>query len=76
MRGVAIESEIRRAAYIHASLLDSFIALTEAELADHDSGFIAESLQELLETLRSERRAYGSVGGVMAVPMAVIENAA
>ncbi|QJE72581.1 hypothetical protein HHL28_05240 [Aerophototrophica crusticola] len=76
MRGVMIESEVRHSARVHAGLLDSFIALTEAELARHANGFVEESLRELLETLRNERRAYGVIGGVAPVLMPVIENAA
>ncbi len=76
MRGVAIETEIRRSCHVHARLLDAFIALTAAELDRHSSGFVGESLQELLEALRTERKVYGVAGGIMPMTAPVIENAA
>lgn len=74
MRGFAIESEIRHSCRVHAGLLDAFIALTQAELERHGPGFIEESLGELLETLRNERKAFGAVGGVMPVSLALVAN--
>lgn len=76
MRGAVIETEIRHSCSVHASLLDSFIELTQAELAQHNPGFVEESLAELLESLRSERRLYGVIGGVRPVVVPAIENAA
>ncbi|HYE52102.1 MAG TPA: hypothetical protein VEB20_21075 [Azospirillaceae bacterium] len=76
MRGFAIESDIRHSCRVHARLLDSFIDLTRAELEQHGPGFVEESLRELLESLRSERRAYGVLAGVVPVSKPVIENAA
>jgi len=76
MRGSAIKEEIRIACHVHARLLDSFIALTEAELGRHESGFVEESLQEMLESLRSERKSFGALGGVVLLPGPRIEHAA
>jgi len=77
MRGFAIESEVRHSCRVHARLLDAFIEMTSAELQNHNSSaFVAESLQELLETLRSERKAYGALGGMVVVTGPAIENAA
>lgn len=76
MRGVAIETEIRRSCHVHARLLDAFIALTTAELDRQGPGFVEESLQELLETLRTERKIYGIAGGIMPIQTPAIENAA
>jgi hypothetical protein len=76
MRGPAIESDIRQSCHVHARLLDAFIALTAAELERCAQGFVEESLSELLETLRSERKVYGALGGVMPIQAAGIENAA
>lgn len=78
MRVAERDCEISHSCRVHARLLDTFIALTEGELAEQETGgFVQESLQELLETLRIERRTYG----LMAVPVLVarrtrIENAA
>jgi len=76
MRGFAIDTEIRHSCHVHARLLDAFIALTQAELSNHAPGFVEESLGELLENLRAERRAYGALGGVMPAPAPAIVNAA
>ena len=67
MRGVSIDQEIRHSCRVHASLLDAFIALTQAELERHGPGFIEESLTELLESLRGERKVFGALGGVVPV---------
>jgi hypothetical protein len=76
MSGTAMENEVRLAATVHARLLDQFIQLTEKELQNHTDGFIAESLLELLGVLRTERRTYGSISGVVSVMFPDIGNAA
>lgn len=64
-----VADEVRNACRIHARLLDSFIALTEKELAQLAPGFAEESLLESLEKLRAARKSYGSLGGVTPVEM-------
>ncbi|MFC7332962.1 hypothetical protein [Rhodocista pekingensis] len=76
MRGIAIESEVRHSCRVHARLLDAFIDLTREELGRHTPGFVEESLRELLETLRTERKLYGSLGAITPVAHRPIENAA
>jgi hypothetical protein len=76
MSGIAMEKEVRLAATVHARLLDQFIQLTEKEMQGHPDGFIAESLQELLGVLRTERRTYGAISGVASVMFPNIGNAA
>lgn len=68
--------EVRRAALVHARLLDSFIQLTEKELGQQDAGFVEESLRELLDLLRTERRTYGTASGVVKVMFPNVGNAA
>ncbi|WP_448205094.1 hypothetical protein [Azospirillum sp. sgz302134] len=65
-----VADEIRKACRIHARLLDSFIALTEQELAKLAPGFAEESLLESLEKMRAARKSYGGMAGVVAVEMA------
>jgi hypothetical protein len=76
MSGNAMEKEVRLAATVHARLLDQFIELTEKEMQNQTDGFIAESLQELLCVLRTERRTYGAISGVLSVMFPNIGNAA
>ncbi len=59
--------EVRKACRIHARLLDAFIAMTENELSQLSSGFAEESLLESLENMRSARKSYGSMAGVITV---------
>ena len=59
--------EIRAASRIHARLLDAFIKLTDDELSRSRHGFAEESLQELLEKLRSERKEYGVTAGLIGI---------
>ncbi|HYC05522.1 MAG TPA: hypothetical protein VED40_19680 [Azospirillaceae bacterium] len=76
MRGYAITSDLRHSCRVHARLLDAFIELTTAELERHGPGFVEESLNELLESLRADRRNYGMLAGVVEVEAEMIENAA
>ncbi|UEM23348.1 hypothetical protein JL100_011645 [Skermanella mucosa] len=52
---------------VHARLIERFIEVTESELAGQSDPFVRESLQDLLSTMRDDRRGYGMIGGVMAV---------
>lgn len=74
MRGAALDLEIRHSCRVHAKLLDAFIALTEAELERHGPGFIEESLTELLDSLRQDRRTFGTLAGVVAMPRLPLEE--
>lgn len=67
MRRLPIDADLRQSAQVHARLLDQFMAITRQELARHESAFVQESLQELLGTLRDERRTYGMLGGATPV---------
>jgi hypothetical protein len=67
MSSFKVAEDIRTASRIHARLLDAFIALTMDELAVLPTGYVEESLRESLESLRAERRAYGTMAGVMPV---------
>lgn len=62
-----VADEVRKACRIHARLLDAFIDLTENELAQLNPGFAEESLRESLEKLRTARKSYGAMAGVVAV---------
>jgi hypothetical protein len=48
-------------------LIERFIEVTEAELAGQTDTFVRESLEDLLYTMRHDRRGYGALGGVMPV---------
>lgn len=76
MAGRDAVDEVRRAALVHARLLDSFIQLTEKELVQQEEGFVEESLRELLDLLRTERRTYGTASGVVKVMFPSVGNAA
>ena len=52
---------------VHARLIERFIDVTESELAGQSDPFVRENLQDLLSTMRDDRRGYGMIGGVMAV---------
>ncbi|WP_207459560.1 hypothetical protein [Azospirillum sp. SYSU D00513] len=65
-----VADEVRQACQIHARLLDAFIDLTQRELESLAPGFVSESLTESIEKLRIARKSYGSLGGVIAVPVA------
>ncbi len=67
MRRFPIDAELCQSAQVHARLLDRFMAITRQELARHETDFVQESLQELLTTLRDERRTYGTLGAVAPV---------
>ena len=67
MRNPVIASELRSACRVHARLLDTFIELTRAELDRQTCTFAQESLRETLETMRADRKAYGALGGLIAV---------
>lgn len=71
MPGLTIAAELRKACRIHARLLDAFIDMTEKELHQVPPGFAEESLREALEEMRSARKQYGSMAGVV-----VVSNAA
>ena len=70
-----VADEVRKASQIHARLLDAFIDLTQRELDLLPPGFTAESLAESIEKLRIARKSYGSLGGVIAVPVAASQAA-
>ena len=67
MRTPVIAPEIRSACRVHARLLDTFIELTRAELDNQTCTFAQESLRETLEMMRADRKAYGALGGLIAV---------
>jgi hypothetical protein len=67
MRNPVIASELRSACRVHARLLDTFIELTRVELERQTCAFAQESLRESLELLRADRKAYGALGGLIAV---------
>lgn len=71
MKTVMLSDEVRHACRVHARLLDRFIEATRVELEKTDCAFTQESLGEFLETLRSDRRIYGAIAGLVTV-----ENAA
>lgn len=48
------------AAFVQARLLDQFIAVAR-EAQDRESGFTHESLNDLIDTLRDERRSIGTM---------------
>jgi light-regulated signal transduction histidine kinase (bacteriophytochrome) len=62
-----IPAELRNACRTHARLLDGFIELTRAELDKQSCSFAQESLREMLEALRSDRKHYGTLAGLVAV---------
>ena len=61
------DNRIAQSSRVHARLIDSFIKVTEAELASQTDPFVRESLQDMLAVLRDDRRGYGVLGGVTAV---------
>ena len=61
------DHRIAQSSRVHARLIDNFIKVTEAELAGQADPFVRESLQEMITTLRDDRRGYGILGAVMAV---------
>jgi hypothetical protein len=66
-----VSTEIRTACRAHARLLDAFIEMTRAEMDRHHSSFAEESLREMLEIMRNDRKKYGALAGLIPV-----ENAA
>ncbi len=58
---------IAQSSRVHARLIERFIEVTEAELASQTDTFVRESLEDLLYTMRHDRRGYGALGGVMPV---------
>jgi len=73
MRRSHVAADINEACLVHARLLDSFIELVREELKATDSAFLEDSLNEMMEQLRSERRLYGTVTPLVRLvpPMAV-----
>jgi len=55
-----IHPELEDAAFVQARLLDRFISMAR-EVQDTESGFTKDSLSDLIETLREERRTVGQV---------------
>jgi hypothetical protein len=53
-----VNTRLQDAAFIQARLLDNFIALAREE-QDRAAGFTRDSLGDLIESLREERRALG-----------------
>ena len=76
MRRPYISAELRDACRTHVRLLDKLIELTASELEASSSDFTTESLQELLESMREERRTYGAFASPVTVYTAQIDNAA
>jgi hypothetical protein len=58
---------IAQSSRVHARLIERFIEVTEAELAGQTDNFVRESLEDLLHTMRDDRRGYGTLGGVLPV---------
>lgn len=54
-----LKGDLQDAAFVQARLLDQFIALAR-ETVDTETGFTRESLNELLESLRDQRRSMGT----------------
>ncbi|MFM2042678.1 MAG: hypothetical protein RLY86_1254 [Pseudomonadota bacterium] len=57
--GRLARGELQDAVFIQARLLDQFIALTR-EVSDGETGFTRDSLGDLMETLREQRRSVGT----------------
>ncbi len=53
-----LSRELEEAAFVQARLLDGFIALAK-EAWDDERGFARESIGDLIEALREERRSLG-----------------
>ena len=70
MRPTAIATELRTSALVHARLLDNFIELTRTELERANEDYVRESLSDMLDGLRADRRAYGALGGLRVVECA------
>lgn len=59
-RQFLIRHDLEDAAFVQARLLDRFIAMAR-EAADAEAGFTRESLGDLIECLRDERRNVGQI---------------
>lgn len=64
-----VSRHLEEAAFVQARLLDGFIALAK-EAWDREQGFTRESIGDLLDTLREERRSLGQLARprVIALP--------
>lgn len=67
MSASLLPTELRYACRIHAALLDQFIEITRLEIEKQPAGFVKDSLQELLDSLRTDRKHYGALASVIAV---------
>jgi hypothetical protein len=67
MASSPIAAELRNASRVHARLLDGFIEMTRTELDKQSCSFAQESLREMLESLRADRKHYGTLAGLVAV---------
>ncbi len=56
----SVSADLENAAFVQARLLDHFISLAR-EAQDREAGFTRESLKELIDELREERRAVGAI---------------
>jgi hypothetical protein len=66
----AIRPQVAEAAESHARIVDRFIQHVAAELDAATGDFQRESLQDLLDKLRQERKAYARVSSLRLVEAA------
>lgn len=64
-----VNRELEEAAFVQARLLDGFIALAK-EAWDQERGFARDSIGDLIETLREERRDLGRIARPRIVTLA------
>lgn len=55
-----LSSNLEEAAFVQARLLDNFIAMAR-EVQDQEAGFTRDSLNDLIDNLREERRNMGQM---------------
>lgn len=55
-----LNSNLEEAAFVQARLLDHFIAMAR-EVQDQEGGFTRDSLNDLIDNLREERRNMGQM---------------
>lgn len=55
-----VQPDLQDAAFVQARLLDKFIALAR-DVAEQEAGFTRESVSDLIDILREERRAVGQL---------------
>ncbi|HYE50752.1 MAG TPA: hypothetical protein VEB20_14250 [Azospirillaceae bacterium] len=63
-----VHNDLEEAAFVQARLLDHFISLAR-EAQDREAGFTRDSLNDLIDELREERRAVGALTRPRLVPV-------